>query len=81
MFRKGILSFWSWTDGVAAALVDYFSLTLDMNTAILKYLNVYYSTSYQDIQKPLARYLAEVPSQDIQNQWQKLLRRARGIST
>jgi hypothetical protein len=78
---KSALSLWSWTSGTAATLTDYFTLTLDMNTAILKYLNFYYTTSYQDIQRPLARYLAEVPSQDIQNQWQKLLRRARGIST
>ena len=79
---KSALSLFSWTNnGDAVPLVDYFNLTLDMNTAILKYLNFYYSTSYQDIQQPLARYLREGTAQDIQNQWQKLMRRVRGIST
>ena len=78
---KSALSLFVWTSGATVALTDYFALTLDTNTAILKYLNFYYSTSYQDIQRPLARYLAEVPEKDIQNQWQKLYRRIRGIST
>lgn len=76
---KSALSLWSWTNpGGAPVLTDYFSLTLDMNTAMLKYLNTYYSESYQDIQQPLARYLHEGTPQDIQNQWQKLYRRVRG---
>ncbi len=79
---RRILGFWTWTNnGAAPVLIDYFNLTLDMNTSILKYLNSYYSTNYRDIQQPLARYLREGSPQDLQNQWQKLYRRVRGIST
>lgn len=76
---KSALSLFSWTNnGSAPALIDYFALTLDMNTAMLMYLNVYYSTSYKDLARPLQRFLAEATAKDITLQWQKLRRRARG---
>ena len=56
----------------SGSLVDHFSATLDMNTAILLYLNDYYSTSYRDINAPLQRYLKEATASDSTNQWKKL---------
>jgi hypothetical protein len=76
---RPILGFWTWTnDASGVPLVDYFSLTLDMNTAMRLYLSDYYGVTYTDLQHPLARYLREASAQDIQNQWKKLRRRARG---
>jgi hypothetical protein len=77
---RSALSIWTWTTAGGVSYTDYFTSTRDMNTAILKFLNVYYGTSYQDIQQPLARYLHEDTAHDIQNRWQTLLRHAQGKS-